>query len=119
MKSSLVWIVASVVCSSLAHFALKLGAMRMGQSDVFTAAGVLRVASNGWLVGGMLLHVTALGLWVAGLRSVELSLAYPFIALGFVLVSLLAWMFLGETLSASRVLAMAMIAAALVLLVRS
>jgi multidrug transporter EmrE-like cation transporter len=114
----LAWIVISVMCSSLAHLALKLGAMRLdfsaGLADV-----ILRLATNGWLIVGATLHVFALALWVVGLRHVELTVAYPFIALGFILVSLLSWMFLSETVSVTRLMGMLLIGAGVVLIART
>ena len=119
MKSAyLTWILTSVLCSSIAHFALKLGALRLnlggGAADV-----ILRLGTNGWLILGGMLHALALALWVIGLKHVELSVAYPFIALGFVLVSLLSWLFLSEALSAARLIGMLLIASGVVLIART
>lgn len=113
----LAWIIASVVCSSTAHLLLKLGAMRIVTRDTLTG-WALQLASNGWLVAGAALHVAALGLWVIGLQRVMLSLAYPFIALGFVLVSILSWMFLSEPLTVRSVAGMALIIAGVLVLGR-
>lgn len=53
--------------------------------------GLLLVAGSMYLVSS--------GLWVWALRSVEISKAYPYFALGFVFVPLLgAWLF-GESLT--------------------
>lgn len=106
--SPLSWIVASVLCSSLAHVLLKLGANRLElQGGVIEVA--IRVGTNGWLVGGMLLQVMALGLWVLGLQLVQLSITYPVIAIGFVLVSILSWMFLGDSFTTWRLTGMLLI----------
>jgi len=68
-------------------------------------------AGSPWLLAGICLHVTALALWVMGLRQVELSVAYPFIALGLVLVTLLSWRVLGEPLAATHWVGMGLITA--------
>lgn len=53
---------------------------------------------NGWLIASLALYgFTTLG-WVWILRNVPLSLAYPFMALAFLFVPLIAWMALGEPL---------------------
>jgi len=114
----LAWIVASVLCSSIAHFALKQGALRLNLGGG-PASALLRLGTNGWLISGAMLHALALALWVVGLRHVELSVAYPFIALGFVLVSLLSWLFLNEALGAARVTGMMLIASGVVLIART
>jgi len=114
----LTWIIASVLCSSVAHFALKLGAVRLNTSgDLINM--IVRVSTNSWLVLGAILHAVALALWVIGLKRVELSVAYPFIALGFVLVSVLSWAFLGETLDAARVVGIILIASGVMVIART
>lgn len=98
---ALIIILASVACSSLAHFVLKLGANGLtghavGQGMLFAALG------NGWLWLGGALHVSALGLWVVALSRAELSFAYPFIALGFVATTVASAWLLHEPVSAMR-----------------
>ena len=57
----------------------------------FRVFGILFVAGA--------LYVTSTGLWVWALRSMEISKAYPYFALGFVFVPLVSsWMF-GEVLN--------------------
>jgi multidrug transporter EmrE-like cation transporter len=113
----LVWILASVLCSSLAHFALKLGALRLNVG--VGRASIAGIGINGWLVLGGTLHAVALVFWVAGLRQVDLSVAYPFIALGFIFVALLSWLFLQEVMTAPRLMAMVLIGAGVVLIART
>jgi drug/metabolite transporter (DMT)-like permease len=53
---------------------------------------------NGWLIASLLLYaLTTLG-WVWILRHAPLHLAYPFMGLAFLIVPMLAWLFLGEPL---------------------
>ena len=119
MKNTpLAWILASVLCSSLAHFALKLGALRLNL-DGEPRGLVPGIHINGWLVTGGGLHVIALALWVVGLKRIELSVAYPFIALGLVFVSLLSWMFLKEMVGPVRILGMLLISSGVVLIART
>jgi drug/metabolite transporter (DMT)-like permease len=81
---------------------------------VMTAGQIMfkQVASNynrlgiflDWSVLGLLmvagiLYVGSTGLWVWALRTMEISKAYPYFALGFVFVPLLGAWFFGEVLS--------------------
>ena len=50
------------------------------------------------LVAGSM-YLASSGLWVYALRSMEISKAYPYFALGFVLVPLLGAWFFGESLT--------------------
>lgn len=110
MRPGLAWLLASVCCSSLGHLSLKLAARSLGQPAGL--GGLLGAAARSpWLFAGISLHVLALALWVMGLRQVELSVAYPFIALGLVLVTFLSWSVLGEPLLATHWLGMGLITA--------
>lgn len=69
----------------------------------------------GVLVIAGVLYLTSTGLWVWALRSVEISKAYPYFALGFVFVPLLgAWMF-GEVLNLKYALGAILIIAGVVM----
>ena len=110
MRPGLAWLLASVCCSSLGHLSLKLAARSLGQpAGLWSLMGA--AARSPWLLVGISLHVLALALWVMGLRQVELSVAYPFIALGLVLVTLLSWSVLGEPLVATHWVGMGLITA--------
>ncbi|MBM3390155.1 MAG: hypothetical protein FJY26_11780 [Betaproteobacteria bacterium] len=74
---------------------------------------VFKLASTAWLPGSGLLGLFGLGwfwlglaiyggatlAWLALLRTVPLSVAYPFFALAFFIVPLLSWWVLGEAVS--------------------
>jgi len=107
------WLLASVCCSSIAHLSLKLAA-RLLPASISLPQVLAAAVFNPWLIAGIALHVIALGLWVLGLRSVDLSVAYPFIALGLVFVTLLSWAFLHETVGAIQAVGIALIAAGVI-----
>ena len=72
-----------------------------GQLLFKKAAGGLGGGWQGWLLNGWLWAALALYgvmtlLWIWLLRQAPLHLAYPFMALSFDLVPLLAWLVLGE-----------------------
>ncbi len=51
------------------------------------------------LLLGLLLYGTGMLLLLSALRTGDLSTLYPFVALSYIWVSILAFMFLGETLT--------------------
>ncbi len=89
------WLLASVACSSVGHLSLKLAARSLQTPATLPQLVALAIGSP-WLLAGIALHGIALALWVMGLRQVELSVAYPFIALGLVVVTLLSCVVLHE-----------------------
>ena len=54
---------------------------------------------NGWLLSALILYGFATLLWIWVLRHAPLHIAYPFMALAFIIVPLLSYYFLGEPLS--------------------
>jgi drug/metabolite transporter (DMT)-like permease len=110
-------ILASVACSSLAHFVLKLGANALAGHAI--GQGMLAAAlGNGWIWLGGTLHVSALGLWIVALSRAELSFAYPFIALGFVATTVASAWILHEPVSIMRWGGVGMIMLGVVLVAR-
>lgn len=98
--------------SSTAHVFLKKGMMT--HALILTKPHgltnlVLDIGTNAWVLGGMFLHISALVVWLWALSKVDISFAYPFLALGYVLVSIMAWFWLGEELSPMRSLGMGII----------
>jgi multidrug transporter EmrE-like cation transporter len=66
----------------------------------------------------MFLHVSALAVWMWALSRVDISFAYPFLAVGYVFVSLMAWQWLGENINTMRLLGMAIIIVGIMVLSR-
>lgn len=54
---------------------------------------------NGWLITALALYGVATLLWIWVLRHAPLHIAYPFMALAFIIVPLLSYYFLGEPLT--------------------
>ena len=121
MFSNIVIILSSILMSSTAHIFLKKGMINhasiSGKSDGIVAL-FWTVGTNPWVLGGMFLHVSALVVWLWALSKVDISFAYPFIALGYVLVSAMAWFWLGEEINHIRILAMGIIIIGILLLAR-
>lgn len=113
-------IIASVSLSAIAQLALKIGTSN---------AAAARSAGLGGEVGGLLqspMIFVGLGLygfgallWLFVLGRAPLSLAYPFVGLGFILTMLAGILYLNEGVSAARIAGTLMIALGCVLVARS
>jgi undecaprenyl phosphate-alpha-L-ara4N flippase subunit ArnE len=93
------WLLAAATVAALAagQILFKLAAGGAGASA--STAPVWFGITLGWpLALGLMLYVGATGAWLALLREVPLSLAYPAMALAYVIVPLLAHWTLGEAL---------------------
>ncbi len=115
-------ILTSVSLNAIAQLCLKKGMTVVGQFQ-FSAGNIVsvlpRVVFNPFIALGMLCYVLSIALWLAVLSRVEVSFAYPFLSVGYVLVACLGYLFLGENLSFNRVLGIAIICLGLFFLSRS
>jgi len=123
MSFSTLIILLSVSISSLAHILLKRGvtALQLNSvivSDDFFILG-LEALSSYWILGGVILHFCALIFWLWALKYVEISYAYPFLALGYVIVSTMAWLWFGEDIGPTKVTGMVVIMAGVLIISRS
>lgn len=55
-------------------------------------------------MGGLALYFASAAVWLFVLAKVEVSFAYPFVGLGFILTMLLAYIINGEALSVAKII---------------
>src|SRR5690606_36488631 len=91
---------ASIGSTSFGQVLLKTGMMQpMVQAALGERSGLLLAQAfmgEVRLLAGLFLYGAAAITWMFVLARIELSLAYPFIGLSFILVLLLSWVALGE-----------------------
>jgi len=116
-------ILISVLCSSVAQIFLKKGMLQCDCSFRLAADNLwplfVSLVLNPFLVAGVSLHIAALVSWLYVLKHVEVSYAYPFISMGFVIVLLLSHFLFNENINAVRIAGVALIVTGIVLVGRS
>jgi len=114
---------ASIGMSSIAQVLLKAGMTHEGVRAAIAGGGtvgiVRAVALNPAVLGGLGMYGLGTVLWLAVLTRVELSQAYPFVGLSFVLTALFGWLLFNDAMSAARIGGVALIVAGVVLVGRS
>ncbi len=100
-------ILCSVMLSSIAQIVLKTG---MSNPDVLHAVQsgaamnmLTAICTNVYVIGGLTLYFASAAVWLLVLARVDVSFAYPFVGLGFVVTMLLAFFINGEVLSKAKV----------------
>ena len=111
-------IVSSILCSALAQIMLKLG-MGKVTIDSITLENLLRLFLNPFIIAGLILYVTAMLIWLYVLKNVEVSYAYPFTALGFIVVMAISYFFLAEQVTLLRVAGIILIIGGIFLISKS
>ena len=77
------------------------------------------VALNPFVIGGLAVLVFSMGLHLMALSRVELSFAYPFLSVSYVLVLIAGYFWFGEAVNASRILGVALICGGTFFIARS
>ena len=70
---------------------------------------------NGWLITALALYGITTLVWIWVLRHAPLHIAYPFMALAFLIVPCLGWLFLGEPIHVQTLVGGALILAGITL----
>lgn len=112
--STLGLIFLSVTLSALAQISLKIGVTaasgRAGMAKGVVES-VLAVATNGHALIGLGLYGASMIVWMGVLAKIDVSQAYPFVGIGFVLTMVLGNQMLGESISLLRLLGTLMVVA--------
>lgn len=121
LVSSILLILLSTGFGVAGQTALKLGVSQPGVAE--NATGALAIVGLIFKSPLMMLGLVFYGLgalaWIAVLSRLDLSVAYPFLALNFVLVTLSGRFLLGETVPPLRWLGILVIIAGILLVAKS
>jgi multidrug transporter EmrE-like cation transporter len=106
----------------LAQVAFKLGlsshAVRTALAEESTLRAAMSFATSPGILGGLALYGIGTLLWLNALAKIELSQAYPFVGLGFVLTAFLGYVIFNDALSPIRLTGTAVVIAGIVLVAR-
>jgi multidrug transporter EmrE-like cation transporter len=116
-------IVFSVACSSVAQLLLKSGMARsVAASPAAAQAGwqatLVAALTSPLVVAGLALYAFGALVWLLVLARADLSFAYPFVGLGFVMTLALGKFALGEQVSLARLMGTLLVVAGVVLIAR-
>jgi multidrug transporter EmrE-like cation transporter len=116
-------VLISVLLSAFAQIGLKFGMASTGiqralQSDRWLETGQAAV-TNPYVVGGLALYGLSVCAWLLVLARVDVSVAYPFVGLGFIVTMLFGAFLLHEPVGALRVAGTLLVAVGVVCISRS
>ncbi|HEX4240799.1 MAG TPA: SMR family transporter [Steroidobacteraceae bacterium] len=121
----LTWILilAGVALNASAQLLLKVAARGLAHFEVFNAD---TLSGSIWILMrsfpfwcGLACYVASMCVWLAALTKAPVSTAYPMLSLGYVVVTAVSVLWLGEALSAGKVMGIALICLGVLLVSRS
>lgn len=116
------FIFVGICLNAVAQLLLKAGTNAVGAihltAENWFSTG-LKLATQLPIIGGLTCYVISVAVWIIGLSRVDVTIAYPLLSLGYIINAIGAWYFLGEAMSAQRILAITVIIVGVILLTKS
>ena len=113
-------IVIGVSLNAAGQLFLKSGANIIGPITADSSLETTLIASlNTHIILGLLCYVLSVLAWIVALTRVDVSIAYPMLSLGYVIVTIAAWFLFNEPISTIKILALSIIIFGIVLLSNS
>ena len=100
-------IVIGVSLNAAGQLFLKSGANIIGPITADSSLETTLIASiNTHIILGLLCYVLSVLAWIVALTRVDVSIAYPMLSLGYVIVTIAAWFLFNEPISTIKILAL-------------
>jgi drug/metabolite transporter (DMT)-like permease len=122
MNIAIIYILISVVGGAVGQVLLKKGMGGMGPLTITASqapAILWKMVTNPYVVIGLGIYFLGTLFWLTALSRVNLSFAYPFASLSYVLMLIAGWLLLNETITPLRLVGTAVIIAGVLLIARS
>lgn len=122
MTIAVAYILISVIAGGAGQILLKTGMSRMGEVTIVANQLPLllwKLATNPFVVGGLTLYAGGTIFWLAALSRVDLSFAYPFASLSYIIMLLASWQLFNESITMMRLAGTVVIGLGVFLISRS
>ena len=119
---ALIYILVAVLASAVGQLVLKKGMGSMGALTlgVGQLGGILaRIVASPYVLLGLAIYACGTLFWLVALSRVDLSYAYPFVSLSYVVMLVASWLLLDEQISLLRIAGSAVVILGVLLISRS
>ena len=104
--ANLCLILIGVLLNAFAQLVLKKGMSQIGaiQIDMSSIISMLfKVSTNFYVFLGLLFYVISFVVWLMVLSRVEVSYAYPFLSIGYIIAAIVGYYYFGEAMTLSKI----------------
>ena len=122
MNTAVVYILISVVGGAIGQVMLKKGMSTMGPLTLSAQTlirSIWQMVTNPWVFFGLLIYGLGTVFWLAALSRVDLSYAYPFASLSYVVMLIFSYFIFHESISLLRIAGTVVIIIGVLLISRS
>ena len=102
---NIVLILVSVLLNCMAQILIRKGMLVNGEVSEMTdlVSSIPGMITNIYLWGAMISYAISILVWMVVLSKVEVSYAYPFLSIGYVLSAVVGYLWFAESISPIRV----------------
>ncbi len=122
MSKYFIFIVITVILNAAAQLLIKAGISRVGQAS-FSASHIVNLllgaALNPFIVLGLVVMTLSMGTHMMSLSRFDVSFAFPFLSVAYVIVAAWGYFFFGEDVNLTRVVGIGTIILGTIILARS
>lgn len=113
--------ITSVFLGAVGQLLVKIGAknLNLDFSRAHLLPSLLAIAKNVPVLSGLVMYGLSFILWVKVLSKVDLSYAYPFVSLGYIVILCFSYYVLNESISLYRVIGTSLIIVGVLFVMRS
>ena len=113
-------ILLSVLLNCAAQVLIRKGMLQTGEMTIKNMlSNIGTLLTNIWLWIAMLCYAVSIFLWMSILSKVQVSFAYPFLSIGYIISAVIGYFFFQESLSVIRIMGIAVICIGVILISRS
>ena len=115
-------IFTGVMLNAVAQILMKAGTNAIGHFE-FSMANILpigwKLATEWHIVTALFCYGISVVVWILALSRVQVSIAYPMLSLGYVVVAVATWWLFGEALTATKMAGIGVIILGVIILFRA
>ncbi|OCT12052.1 hypothetical protein A8709_29810 [Paenibacillus pectinilyticus] len=115
-----IFVSSSIVLGAIGQVLMKLGATKLNttaSTTLFTK--LLMMFTQPFIIEGLVCYGLSAIFWIFGLTRLPLSQAYPMVAIGYILVFILAVLIFKETVSLAKISGLMIIVVGVIVLAKS
>jgi len=102
------------------QFCMKFGINKVGSfSSMPITQFLVKAFTTPIILLGIALYAVSAVVWIIILSKVDLSFAYPMLSIGYVLVLIISWAFLGESINLIKILGVVFICLGIIFIFKS
>ncbi|MDR3602430.1 MAG: transporter [Desulfosporosinus sp.] len=109
---SYILILSSIFLGAFAQVLMKIGTSKI-------QLNVISIITSWYIMSGLSLYAFSAVFWIFAISKVQLSLAYPMVSLGYIIVFILSYFILGESISLLRLFGLFTIIAGVIIVAKS